>query len=170
MFLGNREYECDLTPIDFAKVAEGFGIPGLRTNSPDTVSAVMNNAFAATGPVLVEATVDPSEPLLPPKRIEKYAENLDKALRAGTRNAPEIRAALHREPSRTQLMGDDDCDLHIGAEGTEPLGEERRSGVPHTTSEEEQLDAALAGTFPASDPIGGTHADAEPARREWRTH
>ncbi len=23
MFLGNREYECDLTPIDFAKVAEG---------------------------------------------------------------------------------------------------------------------------------------------------
>ena len=36
-----------------------------RGLSPDTVGAVMTNAFAATGPVLVDATVDPSEPLLP---------------------------------------------------------------------------------------------------------
>ena len=28
-FLGNPEYECDLTPIDFVKVAEAFGIPRL---------------------------------------------------------------------------------------------------------------------------------------------
>ena len=168
MFLGNREYQCDLTPIDFAKAAEAFGIPGLRCNSPDDVATVLNHAFAATGPVLVEATVDPSEPLLPAKRMEKYAQNLDKALRSGTRNAPEIRAALKREPSRTQLTGDEDTDRHIGAEGTEPLGEERRSGTPHSSDEQEQLDAALAGTFPASDPIGGTHAETESPRREWR--
>ena len=55
------------------------------------------------GPALVEATVDPYEPLLPAKRIEKYAENLEKALDKGTRDAPQIRAALEREPSRTQL-------------------------------------------------------------------
>jgi pyruvate dehydrogenase (quinone) len=170
MFLGNREYECDLTPIDFAKAAEAFGIPGLRTNSPDTVSGVLNNAFAATGAVLVEATVDPSEPLLPAKRIEKYAENLDKALRAGTRHAPEIRAALQREPSLTQLSGDQDTDRHIGAEGTEPLGEERRTGAAQPRDQQEELDAALAGTFPASDPVGGTHAETESPRREWRTH
>jgi pyruvate dehydrogenase (quinone) len=170
MFLGNREYECDLTPIDFAKAAEAFGIPGLRTNSPDTVSGVLNNAFAATGPVLVEATVDPSEPLLPAKRIEKYVENLDKALRAGTRHAPEIRAALQREPSLTQLSGDQDTDRHIGAEGTEPLGEERRTGAAQPRDQQEELDAALAGTFPASDPVGGTHAETESPRREWRTH
>lgn len=170
MFLGNREYECDLTPIDFAKAAEAFGIPGLRTNSPDTVTGVLNNAFAASGPVLVEATVDPSEPLLPAKRIDKYAENLDKALRAGTRHAPEIRAALQREPSRTQLDGDDGADQHIGAEGTEPIGEERRTGAAQPRDQQEELDAALAGTFPASDPVGGTHADTESPRREWRTH
>ena len=35
----------------------------------------------ARGPALVEAVVDPNEPLLPPKRIEKYAENMEKALR-----------------------------------------------------------------------------------------
>lgn len=168
MFLGNREYQCDLTPIDFAKAAEAFGIPGLRCHSPDNVATVLNHAFAATGPVLVEATVDPSEPLLPAKRMEKYAQNLDKALRSGTRNAPEIRAALKREPSRTQLTDDDDADRHIGAEGTEPLGEKRRSGTAHSCDEQEQLDAALAGTFPASDPIGGTHAETDSPRREWR--
>jgi thiamine pyrophosphate-dependent acetolactate synthase large subunit-like protein len=167
-FLGNREYQCDLTPIDFAKVAEGFGIPGLKTHSPDTVSAVLNHAFAANGAVLVEATVDPSEPLLPAKRIDKYAENLEKALRAGTRHAPEIRAALQREPSRTQLADDANADQRIGAEGTEPVGEPRRSGEPRPRDEQEELDAALAGTFPASDPIGSTHAESKPPRREWR--
>jgi hypothetical protein len=68
------------------------------------------------------------------------------------------------------LTDDDGTDQHIGAEGTEPVGEVRRSGAAHPSDEQEQLDAALAGTFPASDPVGGTHADAESPRREWRTH
>ncbi len=33
MFLGNPEYECALQPIDFAAVAEGFGIKGIRATS-----------------------------------------------------------------------------------------------------------------------------------------
>jgi pyruvate dehydrogenase (quinone) len=103
MFLGNREYECDLTPIDFAKAAEAFGIRAFRTASPDDCAAALDAALAEPGPALVEATVDPSEPLLPAKRIEKYAENLEKALDEGTRDAPQIREALAREPSRTQL-------------------------------------------------------------------
>jgi len=52
------------------------------------------------------------------------------------------------------LPPDDDCDRHIGAEGTEPTGEPRRSGAPSPRPEDEALDAALACTFPASDPIG----------------
>ena len=103
MFLGNREFECDLTPIDFAKAAEAFGIRGLRTDSPDSCGDMLEAALAHDGPALVEATVDPSEPLLPAKRIEKFARNLEKALADGTRDAPQIRAALEREPSRTQL-------------------------------------------------------------------
>lgn len=103
MFLGNPEYECDLTPIDFAAAAGAFGIKGLRTSDPDSCVRALDEAFAHDGPVLVEATVDPYEPLLPAKRIDKYARNLDKALDEGTRDAPEIRAALEREPSRTQL-------------------------------------------------------------------
>ena len=33
MFPGNPKYECALQPIDFATVAEGFGIKGIRANS-----------------------------------------------------------------------------------------------------------------------------------------
>jgi len=42
----------------------------------------------------------------------------------------------------------------IGAEGTEAAGESRRSGEARKRAIDEQLDAALACTFPASDPIG----------------
>jgi hypothetical protein len=45
-------------------------------------------------------------------------------------------------------------DQHIGAEGTEATGEPPRSGEARQRDLEEQLDAALACTFPASDPIG----------------
>jgi hypothetical protein len=48
---------------------------------------------------------------------------------------------------------DDRTDQHIGAEGTEPIGEPRRTGAPCVRSADEELDAALACTFPASDPI-----------------
>jgi hypothetical protein len=44
-------------------------------------------------------------------------------------------------------------DEFIGAEGTEAIGEGRRSGEARTRDVEEQLDAALACTFPCSDPI-----------------
>jgi len=103
MFLGNPEFECDLTPIDFAAVAQAFGIAAFRADAPGNCVAALEAALAHDGPALVEATVDASEPLLPAKRIEKYATNLDKALDAGTRDADDIRAALAREPSRSQL-------------------------------------------------------------------
>jgi hypothetical protein len=47
-----------------------------------------------------------------------------------------------------------ECAERIGAEGTEPVGAEPRSGEPRKRDLEEELDAALACTFPASDPIG----------------
>src|SRR5688572_22287372 len=156
MFLGNREYECDLTPIDFAAVARAFGIAAYSATSPDDVAGALDSAFAHDGPALVDAAVDPSEPLLPAARIEKYAENLEKALAAGTRDAEEIRAALQREPSRTQLRDGHDDDRareYIGAEGTEAPGEPPRSGEARSRPVDEQLDAALAGTFPASDAV-----------------
>jgi pyruvate dehydrogenase (quinone) len=103
MFLGNPEYECALQPIDFATVAEGFGIKGIRANSDKDITSGLDALFAAPGPALLEALVDPNEPLLPPKRMPKYVENLEKALKRGTPGADDIRAALDREPAHTQL-------------------------------------------------------------------
>jgi hypothetical protein len=48
----------------------------------------------------------------------------------------------------------DKTDRFIGAEGTEPAGETPRTGEANQRELEEMLDAALACTFPASDPIG----------------
>jgi hypothetical protein len=42
----------------------------------------------------------------------------------------------------------------IGAEGTEPVGAAPRHGDARKRDLEEELDAALACTFPASDPVG----------------
>jgi pyruvate dehydrogenase (quinone) len=103
MFLGNPEYECALQPIDFAKVAEGFGIHGFRAASPRDLGAALDATFNTPGAALLEATVDPNEPLLPPKAVPKYSANLDKALRRGTAGAKDIREAMAREPARSQL-------------------------------------------------------------------
>jgi hypothetical protein len=45
-------------------------------------------------------------------------------------------------------------DQYIGAEGTEPAGADARTGEARQRELDEMLDAALACTFPASDPIG----------------
>jgi hypothetical protein len=45
-------------------------------------------------------------------------------------------------------------DKYIGAEGTEAAGEPSRSGEAKLRDIDEMLDAALACSFPASDPVG----------------
>jgi pyruvate dehydrogenase (quinone) len=103
-FLGNPEYECDLTPIDFVKVAEGFGMRGFRIEDPEDCGPVLDEALSHPGPALVEALIDPNEPFLPPKRMEKYAKNLEKVLQAGTPGRDAIVRALREEPSHTLLQ------------------------------------------------------------------
>jgi pyruvate dehydrogenase (quinone) len=104
MFLGNPEYECALQPIDFVKLAEAFGLRGFRIDHPEQCGAILDVALAEPGPALVEAVIDPNEPLLPPKRMEKYARNLEKALQAGTPGHEAIERALGEEPARTMLQ------------------------------------------------------------------
>ncbi|HEX2541282.1 MAG TPA: thiamine pyrophosphate-dependent enzyme [Caldimonas sp.] len=105
MFLGNVETECALQPIDFVKIAEGFGLRGLRVERAEDCGAVLDDALRHDGPVLVEAVIDPNEPLLPPKRREKYARNLQQALERGTEEHEAIAQALAEEPARSMLAG-----------------------------------------------------------------
>src|SRR3954467_2197476 len=63
MFLGNPEYECDLTPIDFVKVAEAWGKKGWRVEAAADAAEVAEAALAHQGAALIQAVVDPNEPL-----------------------------------------------------------------------------------------------------------
>lgn len=103
MFLGNPETECDLTPIDFAKVAEACGIRSWHVEEPGHCADVASAALAHAGPALIEAVVDPNEPLLPPKRNDTYVDNLAKAMHQQTPGRAELERALAREPARSLL-------------------------------------------------------------------
>jgi pyruvate dehydrogenase (quinone) len=82
VFLGNPEYGCELQPIDFALFARACGAVGFATEKPDDCGLVLDQALATDGPVIVEATVDPFTPPMPPKvtmeQAGKFAESLAK--------------------------------------------------------------------------------------------
>jgi pyruvate dehydrogenase (quinone) len=103
MFLGHPEFGCVLEPVDFARVAEGCGLKGLRITRSDECAAIMEEAFAHDGPVLVDAVVDAAEPMLPPKRRDNYVDNMKKALQEMPQARPSIERAMEEEPARTAL-------------------------------------------------------------------
>ena len=89
-FLGNPEFGCDLHPIDFAAVARACGVAGYALSDPAQCAAVLREALETPGPALIEATVDPNEPPLPPKATFEQTKNLVEALARGTPDAGQI--------------------------------------------------------------------------------
>lgn len=102
MFLGNPQFACELQPIDFALAAEAMGGIGYSVSRPEEVGAVIDEAFATEGPVVIEAVVDPYEPMMPPKMPPDYAENFRKAL-GNTPGQEEIRKNIAEEPLRSMM-------------------------------------------------------------------
>jgi pyruvate dehydrogenase (quinone)/pyruvate oxidase len=90
VFLGNPEYGCELEPIDFAAVARAFGATGLTIEDPADCGAILDQALATPGPVLVEAVVDPFEPPMPPKTTAKQAAKFAESLAKGEPNRGKI--------------------------------------------------------------------------------
>jgi pyruvate dehydrogenase (quinone)/pyruvate oxidase len=80
VFLGNPEYGVELQPIDFAAVARACGATGIAIHEPQDCGALVEQALAAPGPVVVEAYVDPYEPPQPAnitvEQAAKFAESL----------------------------------------------------------------------------------------------
>ena len=103
MFLGHPEFECELQPVNFAKVAEGLGLRAWRVEDPEACGDALDAALAHDGPALVDAVVDADEPMLPPKRRSEYVEKLQKALSQGTPHREEIERALAEEPALISL-------------------------------------------------------------------
>jgi pyruvate dehydrogenase (quinone)/pyruvate decarboxylase len=68
--LGNPEFGCDLSPIDFAAFARACGAEGFRCETPDQLHAAIEAALRSPGPALVEAVVDPNEPPAKPEDVK----------------------------------------------------------------------------------------------------
>jgi pyruvate dehydrogenase (quinone)/pyruvate oxidase len=100
VFLGNPEYGCELHPIDFAAFARACGGTGLTIEDPKDCGRAVEEALAHTGPVLVEAVIDPFEPPMPPKTSVKQATSLAEALLRGEPNREKIVATILRDKVR----------------------------------------------------------------------
>jgi pyruvate dehydrogenase (quinone) len=90
VFLGNPEYGCELQPIDFAAFARACGGAGFTVDDPARCGAVLDEALAEPGPVVVEAVVDPYEPPMPPQATLEQAYKFGKALLRGQPDRSEI--------------------------------------------------------------------------------
>lgn len=107
LFLGNPEFGCDLPAIDFAKAADAMGGRGFRVDDPARLGEVLDAALATPGPVVIEAVVDPDEPLLPAVVSETYGRNIARAIEAGTAGAAALQDALRRDPARSMMESRD---------------------------------------------------------------
>jgi pyruvate dehydrogenase (quinone) len=90
VFLGNPEYGCDLQPIDFAAFARACGATGFTIEDPKNCGAVLDQALAIDGPVVVEAVVDPFTPPMPPKVTAKQVGRFAQSLLKGEPNRDKI--------------------------------------------------------------------------------
>ncbi len=96
MYQGNPEFGCELQSIDFAAFARACGGTGLSINNSADCGAILDQALAIPGAVIVEAIVDPLEPLVPPKVKPEEARHLSEALERGEPDRQEITANLIR--------------------------------------------------------------------------
>ncbi|MBU2609131.1 MAG: acetolactate synthase large subunit, partial [Chloroflexi bacterium] len=69
LFYGRRYVATPLYGPDFVKIAEGYGIPGLKVTRKENVVPAIEQAMAEPGPFLIDFMVEPEEnvyPMVPP--------------------------------------------------------------------------------------------------------
>jgi len=105
LFLGNPEFACDLAPIDFARAAEAMGIKGLRTDDPERIAGLLDEAIRPRRPRAdrTQSRIPTSRCCLP-KRREEYMKHLSKAFEIGTPGQAEIEQRLKEEPASTRAQ------------------------------------------------------------------
>ena len=101
-FAGNPEFGCELQPIDYAKLAEAFGIAGFSVDDPRRCDEAVDALLRHDGPALLEAIVDPNEPITAPVPKQEEADNLARALKRGTPHGERIRR-LYNERAEPKI-------------------------------------------------------------------
>jgi len=69
LFYGKRYVATPLSSPDFVKIAEAYGLPGLRVKRREEVAPAIQKAMAEPGPFLIDFIVEPEEnvyPMVPP--------------------------------------------------------------------------------------------------------
>jgi pyruvate dehydrogenase (quinone)/pyruvate oxidase len=97
MFLGNPEYGVKLQNIDFVKAAEAFGVKAFHLEHPEDAEEAIYDLLTHPGPALLQAVVDPFEPLMPGQIKPEQASNYAEALKKGQPNAHRIGLTLFRD-------------------------------------------------------------------------
>ncbi len=99
-FLGNPQYGVELSPVDFAKVADACGIRGVRIEDPGRVGEELEEALAADGPAVIEAIVDPNDMPMTPVINPEHAKGLARGLARGEPNRDRIALTMSRVLAR----------------------------------------------------------------------
>ena len=71
---GFLDYAVDLENPNFAAMAEGAGVRGIRIEDPADIERAIGDALAHDGPVLVDAVVNRQELSMPPKITAEMAK------------------------------------------------------------------------------------------------
>ena len=164
----------DLGPVDWAKVAEGFGAIGVRVDRDDDFEAALRAALAATLPTVVHLVLD---------RRWASVDRVGDAVPADLRTAVEPEPAPERElepdmapepaeaepePATVQVAEAAEADL-VAAPEPEPelepaaLTETGAVGAPEPDPEPEPADAPETGAEGEPDPDGEASLDPVPA-------
>jgi pyruvate dehydrogenase (quinone) len=103
VFLGNPEFGVEFTPIDFAKFAEACGGTGYSVTEYEKLQPVMHRAMLEKKPTIIDVTVDPLEPPMPPKVELEFISKLAESFAKGQPHAVRIGLTVFRHQVREAL-------------------------------------------------------------------
>jgi len=63
---GPRYLSTDFKPVDYVKIAEGFGLPAFRIEGPEELGKTLSEVFKLEEPTFVEVVVEPEDRFVPP--------------------------------------------------------------------------------------------------------
>ena len=73
---GPKYFATEFKPVDYMKIAEGFGLEALKIGEPEEIRQVLQKTFKSDEPTFIEVKVDPEDKFVPPvpswvKKAEK---------------------------------------------------------------------------------------------------
>jgi len=98
--VGDPKFDAsqDIPDFHYAEYAKMLGLEGIKVEHPENVASVLDKAFAARKPVLVEAVTDPAVPMMPPHisfdQIKKFSKSI---LFGGDSDAKDIIKQTYKE-------------------------------------------------------------------------